>query len=310
MQNELLKQRFIEFCRYEKNLSPRSIKAYQCDIKDFLFYLGNDSLLKVNIIILRAYIHELHERSLRSTTIRRRIATLKVFFKYIEDEKYIDKTPTQSLRAVLRLTKRLPRVMSENEIHSLLEQVSIKGDDNPGNFQIFKLHRDIVILEILFSTGIRIDELVRINTQDLYLDTGKLLIFGKGRRERIVILSSLEVQEAIRKYLNYRNILNPTTNALIVNRFGKRLSSHYIGTIFSYHRDQAGIHSHYTPHCLRHTFATRMIENGADLRSVQVILGHSRISTTEIYLEVSEVRKRDVMSKFNPRNNFHITPIT
>ncbi|WP_242772309.1 tyrosine-type recombinase/integrase [Brevibacillus parabrevis] len=166
--------------------------------------------------------------------------------------------------------------------------------------------RNCTILELLFSTGIRIGELTSINIEDINMEERTLLIFGKGRKERLLYLSNNDVLNKLIKWIQMREFFEPTTKALFVNKYGNRLSIYSVENIFYKYRDLSKINKTSTPHFLRHTFATLLLDNGADLRAVQEILGHSNISTTQIYTEVSTERKKEVLIKFNPRNSFQL----
>lgn len=310
MNNEDYVRKFLHISRIEKNLSERTLKAYNCDLKAFLAFIRSKPIETLDIEDLREYLLDLDKRNLKDSTIRRKLATLKVFFSFLEDEDLIDISPTRKLKNKYRILKRIPRVMSNKEVESLLKatHICVDREENGSVFNTKRLKRlrDRAMLEILFTTGIRIDELVKLSLNDLDLNRKTLLIHGKGRKERLLYISSNEVIHTIKEYLEYRAKYVLKTRALFLNKFGERLSVHSISNIFREYSDLAGIERRFTPHCLRHTMATMLIDNGADVRSVQVILGHSSISTTEIYLEVSKRRKQEVLSRFNQRNNFHL----
>lgn len=308
MDNYTLIEKFLNVSKTEKNLSNRTLKAYRCDLAEFAKFFGAKQILILCLDDLRKFLNYLESRSLEDTTIKRKLATLKVFYSFLENEDLINISPTRKLQKKYRIRKRLPRVMSDNEIRRLLANAynSLRSELNPKDFRYFKRLRDIVILEVLFATGIRIDELVRLTLDDIDLQKGTLIISGKGRKERLLFISNSEVLAILGQYLKYRESVSPETNSLLLNRFCRPLSVHSIGHIFKEYCTNAGIIRHYTPHCIRHTMATMLMENGADVRSVQEILGHSRISTTEIYLSVSTIRRREVLGKFNQRNQFKL----
>ena len=271
-------------------------------------FFGPKNLCAVERDDLRAYLAYLEQQNLKDTSIRRKLATLKVFYSFLEDEKLIANSPTRKLKKKYKTCKRLPRVMSGDEVEKLLRTAYRRMKTTAGNsgFIAYKPIRDCLILEILFVAGLRIDELVKLNLRDLDLSRRTLLISGKGRKERMLYISSDEVLDLVKRYLESRLILSPATQALFLSRRGGRLSTNSVGYIFKSQLRRAGLPEHYTPHCLRHTMATMLIENGADVRSVQEILGHSSISTTEIYLNVSKRRKQQVLTSFNHRNTLQI----
>ncbi|MNV48898.1 Tyrosine recombinase XerD [compost metagenome] len=166
--------------------------------------------------------------------------------------------------------------------------------------------RNNAIIELLYVIGIRIGELVSIDLENIDLAERTILIFGKGRKERLLYISSTEVIQKIEAWLSVRENLHPKSNALFINKYGGRLSIYSIEDIYSKYRDMSNISKKSTPHYLRHSFATHLLNNGADLRSVQEILGHTSVSTTQIYTEVSVERKKDVLTRFNARNNLKL----
>ncbi|MCP4581482.1 MAG: tyrosine-type recombinase/integrase [candidate division Zixibacteria bacterium] len=308
MKNRDLVKRFLEVSKLEKNLSWRTLKAYNCDLGDFLKFFKSKKINLLSIEDLREYLAYLEGKKLADSTTKRKLATIKVLYSFLEDEGFIDISPTKKLKKKYRISRRIPRVMSLDEIGRLLKAAYMMsaGKSHESIFHRFKRLRDRVILEILFATGIRIDELVRLNVDDLDVIARTLIIFGKGRKERLIYISSDEVVNLINDYLKIRSEYDHSSSAFLLNKFGNRLSVHSIGNIFKEYCKIAGVIRKFTPHCLRHTMATMLVENGADVRSVQEILGHSRISTTEIYLTVSKRRKEIVLSQFNQRNSLHI----
>ncbi len=309
MENRFLVEKFLTVSRTEKNLSDRSIKAYRCDLSDFIKYLKKKKISDLSTDDLRGYLSYLESRHLSDTTVKRKLATLKVFYNFLDGEEIGQDNPTKKLQKKYRILKRLPRVLSIYEVQQLLRCSYKKYLEmrNKNDNRIYFALRDVIILEILFSTGIRIDELVKLTIEDLDIRAGTLLITGKGRKERLLFISNHEIKQLLNKYLDLRLAMLPETKALLLNRFHHPLSVHSIGGIFKKCLNTAGIRKHYTPHCLRHTMATMLMENGADVRSVQEILGHSQISTTEIYLSVSSGRRQAVLSKFNQRDQITLS---
>lgn len=309
MSNSQMVKHFLHVSKIEKNLTFRTISAYNGDLKNFLLFLGDRKLTEVKKEDIHQYIAVLENNNLKGSSIRRKLATLKVFFNHLEETNILKLSPTKSITKKYRISKRLPKVMSSQEIEKLLQTTYHRVQDaidNKLKSKLLKRLRDRAILELLFAIGIRIDELIKLDIDDIDFYRRTVLIFGKGRKERLLYLFSDQVILAIKQYLYTRTRYVYNTNAVFINRYGRRLSVHSIGNIFSEYCNLAGIEKKYTPHCLRHSMATMLIENGADIRSVQEILGHSSISTTEIYLSVSQRRKQEVLSKFSQRNNMKI----
>jgi integrase/recombinase XerD len=299
---------FINAMKTDRNLSPRTLKAYELDLRGFSNFYNNGDLILVSSKNVQDFVLNSESRRLSSTSIRRKLITLKVFYKYLYKKGIIDKYPLENTGYRFKTPQLLPRVIPKNDIFNIL----IEARNSVANFrknnprQLYYLLRNLIIVELLFSLGLRIDELTGINIEDFDLNSGTLFVKGKGRKERFLYLSSVEIKDLIRDYLPFRDLIAGESGPLILNKSGKRLSNGSVGRIFMKLCRNAGISRHYTPHCLRHSMATLLIENGADVRSVQEILGHSSICTTEIYLHVSQKRKAEVLGKFNERNNISL----
>ncbi|KYK28798.1 MAG: tyrosine-type recombinase/integrase [Theionarchaea archaeon] len=310
-------EKFLNTVSVERNLSDNTLKAYLGDLTAFGKFLQEKDITEIDCDDLRQYIRILEANHYKDTTIKRKIATIKVFFNFLEQEGIISDSPTRKIRKRYITAKRLPKVMSKDEVERLLREAYHEVrklselsrqlvESNSPNDKLMRAYRDRVILEILFSTGIRIGELVNLDIEDVNLNDECILIFGKGRRERIVLISNSEVLKALKEYLILRKNIPSRSKALFLNKYGERLSIYSIEHIFQKYCEKAKIRSHYTPHCLRHTMATMLLNNGADIRVVQEILGHSCITTTQIYTEVSLEHKKRVLMKFNQRNKMKI----
>ena len=307
-------EKFLNTIVVERNLSEKTLEAYKSDLKIFNQIFKQKDVEEITTENVREIIEVLEKNHhYKDTTIKRKIATLKVFFNFAEQEGIIADSPTRKIRQKYKVAKRLPKVLSERELKKLLkasyneiiflQKIKEKNIDvNLKSDNLIRAYRDCAILEILFSTGMRIGELVMLNVNDIKPQERTILIFGKGRKERIIYISSDEVLNAIKEYLIYRKNIQTDMAALLLNRDKKRLSIYSIENIFQKYCKKAKIINHYTPHCLRHTMATMLLYNGADIRAVQEILGHASVITTQIYTEVSQKHKKKVLTKFNARN--------
>lgn len=310
---------FLNAIVVERNLSERTLEAYKSDLKIFNQIFKQKEVEEITTENVREFIELLEKNHhYKDTTIKRKIATLKVFFNFVEQEGIIADSPTRKIRQKYKIAKRLPKVLSERELKKLLnasyneikilqEQGGKNNKVDQKNHNLIRAYRDCAILEILFSTGMRIGELVKLNVNGINLQERTILIFGKGRKERIIYISSDEVLSAIKEYLIYRKNIQTGMLALFLNRDKERLSIYSIENIFKKYCKKAKIKNHYTPHCLRHTIATMLLYNGADIRAVQEILGHASVITTQIYTEVSQKHKKKVLTKFNPRNRMSMS---
>lgn len=308
---------FLNTLAIERNLSERTVKAYRCDLKLFNHVLDKD-IVEITTEDIRAFISYLESHhDYKDSTIKRKIATLKVFFTFLEEEEIIPDSPTRKIKRKYRVARRLPKVMPIRDLNRLLKATyrEVKTaesmyDEDKTDINLDKqmrAYRNRAILETLFSTGMRIGELVALDIKDINLQERTILIFGKGRKERIIYISCDEVLVAIKEYLAFRRKIQTKSPALFLNRDHKRLSIYSIENIFEKYCKIAKIKKHYTPHCLRHTMATMLLNNGADIREVQEILGHASIVTTQIYTEVSSKHKKKVLMKFNHRNRICLT---
>lgn len=288
---------FLGFCRFNKNLGEKTLVAYNSDLGLFADYLAMHP--DANITSYVSYMAKNHKIS----TIKRHLATIKQYYKYVYRNNRLD-NPILKYEFKLKEERGLPRTMSIHSVKKLLKAAEEKRDTSQSNFQIFQSIRDVALIDLLCSTGIRIGEAAAIQMEDIDLRTRIILIHGKGKKERLIYISCLETMTNLKAWICLRKTIAPNHNFLFINRNRCPISIHAIEDIFYKYRDLAKINLKVTPHYLRHTFATNLLANGADLRSVQEILGHSNISITERYTEVTTTRKIKVLKKYNYRNRF------
>lgn len=288
---------FIAFCKITKNLSDKTICAYRQDLTAFERHVketGDDNVMN--------YVSRLIETNHKTTTIKRHIATLSQYFKYVYRNDKIS-NPMLQFEFKLKSEKMLPRTITVREVKKLLATLYKLREDATTEFAIFQITRDLALMDLLCSTGIRIGEAAAMTVEDVDLRSRIVLIHGKGKKERLIYLSCAETVANLKRWLAMRNEFAPSHGYVFVNRNFEPISIHGIEDIFIKYRNIAQINAHATPHYLRHTFATNLLANGSDLRSVQEILGHSNVSITERYTEVTTSRKIKVLRKFNYRNN-------
>lgn len=288
---------FISILKYEKNLSDNTAVSYQSDLKQFLEFLANQEIEDFNQVTRQIITHffEIQRKSnYSSTTTARYMTTLKKFFQYLEENHYIEKNPTITLGKV-KLARKLPSVLSFQEVESMLNKPDIT--DNAGL-------RDKAILELFYSSGLRVSELINVKLNDFYFDDEVIRVFGKGSKERIVPLGSSAIKW-IKEYLyRVRPILekkDKSQSYVFLNKRGTKLSRMWIWNIVTKYAKEAGITKEMHPHIFRHSFATHLLEGGADLRAVQEMLGHSDISTTQIYTHVDRQYIKQVHRDHHPR---------
>lgn len=302
-------QQYQVYLSVERNLSLKSIKAYLSDLKGLVGWLehSQQSQLTLTKDTLQNYLSTLmSESALKDITIKRKYICFKAFFNYLVQQDVVAISPLADFGKHFKTAKRIPKTLSLTEVETLLNYPKLHMKELKSDFRRSICTRNDAIIELLYVIGIRIGELVAINVEHIDLKEQTILIFGKGRKERLLYISSQDVVNKIKAWLHVRDAFNPKTNGLFVNKYGNRLSIYSIEDIFYKYRDLTGINKKATPHYLRHSFATHLLNNGADLRAVQEILGHTNVSTTQIYTEVSVERKKDVLSKFNPRNRLEL----
>jgi integrase/recombinase XerD len=288
---------FINYLSVERGLAMNTLESYGRDLRQYSQYLAQgdeesdlDSVSRATII---NYLMFLQSQGKATATIARRLAALKAFYQFLVREKRIKIDPTANLESP-KLEKRLPKVLTVSEVERLLSQ---PDTNQPACV------RDRAMLELLYATGIRVSELVSLNVPDVSLELGYIKCYGKGSKDRIVPLGTLAIQST-RQYINSarpRLVKDRDESALFVNHHGHRLTRQGFWKIVKKYADDAKIDKEITPHTLRHSFATHLLENGADLRSVQEMLGHADISTTQIYTQMAKGRLKEVYARTHPR---------
>lgn len=293
---ESLIQEFIDYLGHEKGLAANTLESYSRDLRQYYGFLSEDassSLENASQATIVAYLMYLRKQGKATATIARRLAALKAFYQFLVKENYVDKDPTGDL-ASPRLERKLPKILSVQEVERLLAQPDTRTIAGK---------RDKAMLELLYATGIRVSELTSLNVGDVDVSEGFLRCTGKGSKERMVPVGEIALQ-ALKVYLNEARpklISSPSEQAMFVNHHGRRLTRQGFWKIVKKYAAQAGIKKEITPHTLRHSFATHLLENGADIRAVQEMLGHADISTTQIYTHVTKERLKDVYAKSHPR---------
>ena len=286
---------FIHYLSVEKGLSQNTLDSYRRDISTFLEFLKQQKkeVREVDRRVIADYLKYLRDKGQANSTVSRNMASLRSFYQFLVNENFLEDNPTYELETP-KIEKKLPRVLSSEEVERLLAQP--KNDGYMGL-------RDKAMLELLYASGIRVSELVSLNVSDFNPEVGFLRCTGKGKKERIVPVGSVAidcVQEYIQKS-RQRLVRIEDEKALFVNQHGKRLTRQGFWKILKKYSRSARISGEITPHTLRHSFATHLLENGADLRSVQEMLGHSDISTTQVYTQITRRKIREIYDQAHPR---------
>lgn len=287
---------FLDYLNYELNYSFHTIKSYEEDLNNFFSYVqeNNINYLKIDKDSIRLYLKYLDENKLNNRTISRMLSALRTFYKYLVLKKIIKNNPFRDIRNP-KVGKRLPNYLNNLEIEDLTNSYNL---DDPTSI------RNHLIIELLYSTGIRVSELVNIKIHDIDLNDNTIRVFGKGSKERIVLFGDY-AKDIIKKYLKEARdtfIKKNINDYLILNCFGNQLTTRSVEEIVKKASKGLKLNNKVTPHTIRHTFATDMLNNGADIKSVQELLGHSSLSTTQIYTHLTNDRIKSVYLKAHPRS--------
>jgi tyrosine recombinase XerC len=286
-------QTFLDHLRHERRVSPHTLRGYSRDLLDLLEHTGDVKAEEIDGLGIRGFLAGLHDAGASRATVARKLAAVRSFFRFLVKREVIEASPAALVRTP-KQPRRLPKFLHEEEVGRLL--------DAPGPRDAFP-HRDRAILELLYSTGIRVSELTGLGIDDLDLAVGLCRVRGKGDRERLVPIGSVAVN-ALHAYIageRRRLVEGVHAAALFLNRDGNRLSARSVRRLLARYRTRSGLPSDVSPHTLRHSFATHLLDRGADLRSVQELLGHESLSTTQIYTHVSSERLRETYVHAHPR---------
>lgn len=290
---EELVREFTEHLFVEKRHSPNTVDGYRRDISRFVSFQPRASLKSITQSDIREFLLSLNNRGLSSRSIARSLSSLKSFFKYLVREGSISENPVETLETP-KIWRKLPHTISLNEVESLLSQ-----PDTNTSLGI----RDKAMLEVLYATGVRVSELISLELNDLNLEVGFIRSYGKGGKERVIPLGEV-AQSYLKVYLEQSRpalVKNQGCSALFISRRKMPMTRQAFWKVLKQYALRAHISVPVSPHTLRHAFATHLLERGADLRSVQQMLGHSDISTTQIYTHVVQKRIREVFDKCHPR---------
>ncbi|HIY30712.1 MAG TPA: tyrosine-type recombinase/integrase [Candidatus Mediterraneibacter avicola] len=301
-----LSSAYLNYCQYRKELDPKTLKAYRIDLRQFTSFMQDfqDPFSKSS---LEAYLMHLHS-SFRPRTTKRKIASVKAFFHYLSFEDILEQDPFLKIDLHFREPKVLPRIIPRHIIQAFLTELYGRLQQPLTAFQKKNLLRDIAVTELLFATGSRISELCTLRTDQVDLDGHSLLFHGKGAKERIL---QIENPEVIMALTNYREAFSEEIDNcgwFFINRSGRRLSEQSVRHMLRKYASLASIPMHITPHMFRHSFATFLLEEEVDIRYIQKMLGHSSITTTEIYTHVAMNKQRDILKARHPRNSLHFAP--
>ena len=287
-------KKFLEFIKTDKKLSNNTLESYQRDIYQYKTYIdeNNKNYLKIKNEEICEYMDYLKNLNKKPSTISRHLASIRLFYQYLIKNKTILQDPTEGISSP-KIEKKAPSILSSQEVSLLLEQP--KGED-------LKSMRDKAMLELAYATGMRVTEIISLNVDDIDMETSTV-VCNNGNKQRIIPLGKLSLS-ALKAYINTARpnmIKDEKEQALFVNVNGRRLTRQGFWKIIKFYKEQAHITKDITPHVLRHSFATHLLQNGADLKSIQTMLGHADISSTQVYMQFQDDSIKNIYQKAHPR---------
>lgn len=287
---------FLRHLAQVRDMSPNTVRAYGCDLRAFVTWLGPDASTPPDRLTLRRFVASLHRDGMQATSVQRKLSSLRALFRHLRERGVIAQDPARLVRGP-KLPARLPKFLSVPQVEMLLG-LTFERD--------FAGLRDRAILEVLYSTGCRVAEAATLSLRQIDVEEGIARVFGKGKKERVALLGRPALA-AVSEYLPLRQRAladnGTATNILFLNRRGRPLSSRWLFEVVRQAARRAGIPTKLSPHGLRHSFATHLLDRGADLRTVQELLGHERLATTQVYTHVSMARLRQVYDAAHPHGS-------
>jgi len=295
---------YLEFCEFRKHLNGKTLKAYKIDLNQYENYCS-DSGDFFDLNNVDSFITTLHKKY-KSKTIKRKIASIKSFFQYMEYKNIIAENPFSKLDLKFREEKLLPKTLPFHTIITFFNTLYAQKEAASTNYQFLCCIRDIAAIELLFATGMRISELCSLKASNIDFESRTVLIYGKGSKERLLQIGNPDVISSLILYReNFKEDIK-ACDYFFINRFKKRLSEQSVRYTINHYATISKIDQHITPHMFRHSFATLLLEQGVDIRYIQKILGHSSISTTEIYTHITNLKQKDILYNKHPRNFMNV----
>lgn len=302
---QLNMEHYLDYCKNQKRLDAKTQKAYRIDLKQFLAQFPSLSDSDITSDLLENYIAQLHQ-SYKPKTVKRKLASLKAFFHYLEYKDILIKNPFHKIQTKFREPVILPKTIPLHTIEVLLSTIYKQCTAAQTRYQKRNALRDAAVVELLFATGIRISELCSLKISDVNLYDRTLLIYGKGSKERILQIGNDDILHTLQLYQKeYWGEMKQCSH-FFANQSGCALSDQSVRRMLNKYTSIAAIDLHITPHMFRHTFATSLLEADVDIRYIQEMLGHSSINITEIYTHVATAKQRDILTNKHPRKDFHL----
>lgn len=300
----LMTEEYLNFCTNRKNLDKKTIKSYRIDLRQYQEYVQTNSLIWHEKSSIECYINLMHSRY-KPKSVKRKIASVKTFFHYLEIEEILEINPFHKIQIKYKEPFILPKTIPINHIEAIINYAYVQYKKAASAYGKKVALRNVLILEILFATGMRISELCSLRTEQIDFHDYIIKIYGKGSKERLIQICNANVRRLIDKYIE---IIEPEEHEyLFINRLHNRLSEQSVRYMINDYAKNAHISQHITPHMFRHSFATLLLEEDVDIRYIQQMLGHSSITTTQIYTHISINKQRAILTTKHPRNKFELT---
>lgn len=293
---------YLIFCENQKRLDSKTIKSYKIDLSQFSEFQSNHYSDFINPNLLEDYISRLHN-FFKPKTVKRKIASLKAFFHYLEYKDVISINPFNKLQIKFREPVTLPKIIPLHAIEKFFSTLYEQMKFASTAFQKKCISRDIAVIELLFATGMRISELCSLRLSDIDFIEKNILIYGKGSKERLIQICNNDVMAALRNYHTSFKSEIDSSGYFFINRINNRLSEQSVRNMINKYTSISAIKLHITPHMFRHSFATYLLEKDVDIRYIQEMLGHSSINITEIYTHVTMSKQKNILSTKHPRNS-------
>ena len=296
--------KYLSYCELQKGLDQKTIKAYRIDLRQFeQFALNHTECTQKELIY--SFTESLHS-IYKPKYLKRKIATLKAFYGYLTCEEFIPDNPFTKIHLKIKEPIILPKVIPEKLLTRILNAAYITLEECKTTYAGKCIIRDIAVLELLFATGLRVSELCNLKAEDVNLSDGYVKTFGKGSKERIIQICTPDVLTALKQYKKCFKAEIDSTGYFFINRLSNRLSDQSVRFMINKYVNQISSAIHVTPHMFRHTFATMLLESDVDIRYIQQILGHSSITTTEIYTHVSTAKQKQIFKRKHPRQKLNV----
>ena len=297
-------QTYLDYCEYRKELDNKTLKAYRIDLRQFFEHVSCNEPDKEKI---EEYITDLHKKY-KQKTVKRKIASVKAYYNYLEEEEIIEKNPFRRIKVKFKEDIILPRIIPREEIELLLNYM-YSCLEGKGKNMYKHIIRDIAVIEMFFATGARVYEISNLTLDSVDLTSGLIRIFGKGSKERYIQITNTSVLNIMKMYHEANRQAIKKSGYFFINSRGNRFTEQSVRLMLKKYAKQAGIERNITPHMIRHSVATYLIENGMDISCVREIFGHSSIKTTQIYVHLAAKILAKILHKMHPRNQMKIKDI-